>query len=59
LAWINAGFLYLSGQTSVEEHREKGGDPDVDVSYQYLTFFLDDDAEVSGACPTGSPAASE
>lgn len=38
---------FSGGQTSVEEHREKGGDPDVDVSYQYLTFFLDDDAEVA------------
>ena len=27
---------------TVEEHREKGGDCDVDISYQYLTFFLED-----------------
>ncbi|BGP50216.1 tryptophan--tRNA ligase [Rhodotorula kratochvilovae] len=39
-------YAFSGGQTSVEEHREKGGDPDVDVSFQYLTFFLDDDAEV-------------
>ncbi|GAA5859465.1 hypothetical protein JCM8547_006837 [Rhodosporidiobolus lusitaniae] len=39
-------YAFSGGQTSVEEHREKGGNPDVDVSYQYLTFFLDDDAEV-------------
>lgn len=40
-------YAFSGGQTSVEEHREKGGNPDVDVSYQYLTFFLDDDAEVA------------
>ncbi|GAA5823938.1 hypothetical protein JCM3770_004139 [Rhodotorula araucariae] len=39
-------YAFSGGQISVEEHREKGGDPDVDVSFQYLTFFLDDDAEV-------------
>jgi len=39
-------YAFSGGQTTVEEHREKGGNPDVDVSYQYLTFFLDDDAEV-------------
>ncbi|GAA6003421.1 tryptophan--tRNA ligase WRS1 [Rhodotorula paludigena] len=40
-------YAFSGGQTTVEEHREKGGDPDVDVSFQYLTFFLDDDAEVA------------
>lgn len=40
-------YAFSGGQVSIEEHREKGGDPDVDVSYQYLTFFLDDDAEVA------------
>lgn len=25
----------------MEEHREKGGNPDVDVPYQYLKFFLE------------------
>ncbi|GAA5840453.1 hypothetical protein JCM9279_007330 [Rhodotorula babjevae] len=39
-------YAFSGGQTTVEEHRELGGDPDVDVSFQYLTFFLDDDAEV-------------
>lgn len=31
----------------MEEHREKGGDPEVDVAYQYLQFFMDDDAELA------------
>lgn len=39
-------YAFSGGQVSIEEHRAKGGNPDVDVSYQYLTFFLDDDAEV-------------
>ncbi len=30
----------------MEEHREKGGDCDVDISYKYLTFFLEDDAQL-------------
>ena len=30
----------------MEEHRANGGNPDVDVSYQYLSFFLDDDEEL-------------
>jgi hypothetical protein len=30
----------------VEEHRAKGGDCEVDVSYQYLRFFMDDDERV-------------
>jgi hypothetical protein len=27
----------------VEEHRQFGGNCDVDVSFMYLTFFLEDD----------------
>ena len=27
----------------MEEHRAKGGDCDVDISYQYLSFFEEDD----------------
>lgn len=40
-------YAFSGGQTTVEEHRELGGDPDVDVSYQYLTFFLEDDEELA------------
>ena len=28
---------------TVELHQQLGGNCDVDISYQYLTFFLDDD----------------
>ena len=34
---------FSGGRETVEEHRAKGGVCEVDVSYQYLTFFLDDD----------------
>lgn len=34
---------FSGGQSSVEEHRKLGGNPDVDVSYLYLkSYFLDD-----------------
>ncbi|CAF0869500.1 unnamed protein product [Rotaria sp. Silwood1] len=34
---------FSGGKDSIEEHRAKGGDCDVDVSFQYLRFFMDDD----------------
>lgn len=34
---------YSGGQTSLDEHREKGGNPDVDVSYLLLYYFFEDD----------------
>jgi tryptophanyl-tRNA synthetase len=34
---------FSGGQETVEQHRELGGNPDVDVSYIYLTYFEDDD----------------
>lgn len=37
---------FSGGRETEEEHRRLGGDTDVDVSYQYLTFFLDDDEEL-------------
>ena len=39
-------YAFSGGGTTVEEHREKGGNCDVDVSYQYLTFFLEDDEKL-------------
>jgi len=39
-------YAFSGGQATVEEHKEKGGDTDVDISYQYLTFFLEDDAKL-------------
>lgn len=37
---------FSGGGDTLELHREKGGNPDVDVAYQYLTFFMEDDDEL-------------
>jgi len=37
-------YAKTGGGQTVEEHRANGCDLDVDVPFQYLTFFLDDDA---------------
>lgn len=37
---------FSGGRESLEEHRKLGGDPDVDVAYTYLSYFLEDDAEL-------------
>ncbi|ORZ03538.1 hypothetical protein BCR43DRAFT_483535 [Syncephalastrum racemosum] len=39
-------YAFSGGGATVEEHRANGGNPDVDVSYQYLSFFLEDDEEL-------------
>ncbi|KAJ3781935.1 hypothetical protein GGU10DRAFT_91979 [Lentinula aff. detonsa] len=38
---------FSGGQETEEEHRRLGGDTEVDVAYQYLTFFLEDDDELA------------
>jgi len=40
-------YAFSGGGVTVEEHREKGGNCDVDISYQYLTFFLEDDDKLA------------
>jgi len=39
-------YAFSGGQDTIEEHRKKGGNPDIDSAYQWLTFFEDDDAKV-------------
>jgi len=39
-------YAFSGGQATVEEQRRKGGNPDVDVSYQWLTFFEEDDKKL-------------
>ena len=34
---------FSGGQSTVEEHRRLGGNPDVDVAFQYLKFFFEED----------------
>ncbi|PWY86553.1 tryptophanyl-tRNA synthetase [Aspergillus sclerotioniger CBS 115572] len=39
-------YAFSGGQVSIEDHRRLGGNPDVDVSYIYLTYFEEDDARL-------------
>lgn len=40
-------YAFSGGKTSVEEHRKFGGNPEIDVSYQWLSiFFEQDDAKL-------------
>jgi tryptophanyl-tRNA synthetase len=39
-------YAFSGGKDTLDEHREEGGDPDIDVSYQWLTFFEEDDAKL-------------
>jgi tryptophanyl-tRNA synthetase len=34
---------FSGGRETLEEHRKKGGNPDIDVCFQYLNLFLEDD----------------
>ncbi|XP_062502294.1 tryptophan--tRNA ligase, cytoplasmic-like [Corticium candelabrum] len=40
-------YAFSGGRDTVEEHRQHGGDTAIDVSYQYLSFFLDDDEKLA------------
>lgn len=39
-------YAYSGGQATVDEHRKKGGNPDVDTAYQWLRFFEEDDKKL-------------
>ncbi|CAN0923213.1 Tryptophan--tRNA ligase, cytoplasmic [Linum grandiflorum] len=39
-------YAFSGGQDSVEKHRELGGNLEVDIPVKYLSFFLEDDAEL-------------
>lgn len=36
-------YAYSGGKDTVEEHRKLGGNPEIDMSYQWLRFFEEDD----------------
>ncbi|MAG10889.1 tryptophan--tRNA ligase [Candidatus Pacearchaeota archaeon] len=36
-------YAFSGGQKTTKDHREKGGNPDVDVAYQWLNYFLEED----------------
>nr|KMM70612.1 tryptophanyl-tRNA synthetase [Coccidioides posadasii RMSCC 3488] len=37
---------FSGGRDTIEEHRRLGGNPDVDVSFQYLSYFEEDDEKL-------------
>ncbi|XP_015114900.1 tryptophan--tRNA ligase, cytoplasmic [Diachasma alloeum] len=39
-------YAFSGGRATVEEHRKEGGDCEVDTSYQWLKFFLEDDQKL-------------
>lgn len=39
-------YAFSGGQPTVEEHRTKGGNPDIDTAYQWLRFFEEDDGKL-------------
>ncbi len=38
-------YAFSGGQETIEKHRKKGGNPNVDVSFQYLKMFFEEDDE--------------
>jgi len=38
-----SNYAFSGGRDTLKEHREKGGNPDVDVSFQYLKFLFEPD----------------
>ncbi|MFC1698210.1 tryptophan--tRNA ligase [Nanoarchaeota archaeon] len=36
-------YAFSGGQSTVEEHRKLGGNPDVDISFQYLRYWFEPD----------------
>ncbi|CAH6719455.1 tryptophan--tRNA ligase, cytoplasmic [[Candida] jaroonii] len=39
-------YAFSGGRATLEEHRELGGNPEVDVAYQYMSFFSEDDEKL-------------
>lgn len=54
---------FSGGQTTIEEHRRLGGNPDIDVAYQYMMYFFEDDdsylAEINADYRAGKLLAGE
>ncbi|HLC90303.1 MAG TPA: tryptophan--tRNA ligase [Candidatus Nanoarchaeia archaeon] len=40
-------YAFSGGRDTVEEHRQKGGNPEIDVAYQWLVFFEEDDKKLA------------
>ncbi len=39
-------YAFSGGKDTLEEHRKHGGNPDIDVAYQWLAFFEEDDKKL-------------
>jgi tryptophanyl-tRNA synthetase len=39
-------YAFSGGRDTLEEHRRLGGKPEIDVAYQWLTFFEEDDEKL-------------
>jgi len=39
-------YAFSGGRDTIEEHKKLGGDCDVDISFQFLRYFLDDDDQL-------------
>lgn len=39
-------YAFSGGGDTIEEHRAKGGNCEIDVAFQYLIYLLDDDAKI-------------
>ncbi len=39
-------YAFSGGQPTVEEHRKKGGNPEIDVACQWLKYFEEDDKKI-------------
>ncbi len=40
-------YAFSGGQDTLEKHRELGGNPDIDVAFQWLQYFEEDDAKLA------------
>jgi tryptophanyl-tRNA synthetase len=40
-------YAFSGGGATLEEHRSKGANLDVDVPWKYLNFFMEDDARLA------------
>jgi len=54
---------FSGGKSTIEEHRQHGGDPDIDVAYQYMMYFFEEDdsylAEINEGYRAGKILAGE
>ncbi|VDM94463.1 unnamed protein product [Onchocerca ochengi] len=39
-------YAFSGGRDTIEEHRKYGGNCDIDISYQFLRYFMEDDDEL-------------